>query len=131
MDLREDPRLEGKAGGERLQRHERPVLCDYASLGGQLAPEDLAVQALALPIRGVRAQAFHFLEDPEGHDRDRDDLRMRVGERGAGSFPVILEDLDVLYPAVRREIVIAFAIGPQDALDLWIVQRREMAVMVR
>src|SRR2546428_7234667 len=120
-----------ESGRRTAQRDEGPVLCDHASLGGQLAPEDLAVQALAVPIRGVRAQAFHRLEDPEGHDRDRDDLRVRVGERGAGSFPVILEDLDVLYPAVRREIVIAFAIGPQDALDLSIVQRGEMAVMVR
>jgi len=107
------------------------VLSDHASLGGQLAPEDLAVQALALPIRGVRAHAFHFLEDPEGHDRDRNDLRVRVGERGAGSFPVILEDLDVLHPPVRRQIVVPFAIGPQDALDLSIVQPGEMAVMVR
>src|SRR3989442_6788161 len=131
MDLREDPRLEGKAGGEWLQRHERPVLYHDSSLGGQLAPEDLAVQALALPIRGVRAQAFHFLENPEGYDRDRDDLRVRVGERGAGSFPAILEDLDVLHPPVRRQIVVPFAIGPQDALDLSIVQPGEMAVMVR
>ena len=53
-----------------------------------------------------------------------------MGERGAGSFPVILEDLDVLYPAVCREIMIAFAVGAQDALDLSIVQRGEMAVMV-
>jgi len=53
---------------------------------------------------------------------------VRVG--GAGSFPVILEDLDVHDSAVRGEVVITLAVCAQDLFDMAIVQRREMTVMV-
>ena len=56
MDLREEPRLERKARRERLQGDERSVLGDDAATGGQLASEDFAEQALALPLLGVRAK---------------------------------------------------------------------------
>src|SRR2546425_3666700 len=89
-----------------------------------------AEQALALPLLGVRTHALHLLEDPERHDRDRHDLRVRVRVGGAGSFPVILEDLDVHDSAVRGEVVITLAVCAQDLFDLAIVQRREVTVMV-
>ena len=50
-----------------------------------------------------------------------DDLRVRMGEGGAGPFAVILEDLYVLDSPVRGEVVIPFAVRAEDPLDLSIV----------
>ena len=54
---------------------------------------------------------------------------MRVGR--AGSFAMVLEDLDVLDPTVRGEVVIPLAVSAEHLFDLAIVQRREVSLMVR
>jgi len=48
-------------------------------------------------------------------------VRVRVGR--AGSFAVVLEDLDVLDPTVRGEVVIPLAVCAEHQFDLAIVQR--------
>ena len=73
--FREQPRLEREARRVRLERDEPSVLGDDAPSGGQLASEDFAEQALALPLLGVCTHALPLFENPEGHDRDPDDLR--------------------------------------------------------
>ena len=56
VDFREEPRLEREARRIRLERDEPSGLGDDAATGGQLASEDFAEQALALPLLGVRAR---------------------------------------------------------------------------
>src|SRR5213594_1243312 len=85
----------------------------------------------ALPLLGVRTHALPLFENPEGHDRDPDDLRVRVRVGRAGSFAMVLEDLDVLDPTVRGEVVISLAVCAEHQFDLAIVQRREVSLMVR
>src|SRR5207245_6827042 len=94
MGFRQDPRLEREAGRERFEGDKRFVLENDAALRLEFAPEDLAIQASDVALRAVRADPLDFLEDPERHDGDRDDLGVRVGKRGAGRLSVVLENLD-------------------------------------
>ena len=60
-----------------------------------------------------------------GHDRQRDELRVRVLERRAGRRAVVLEDQDVAEAPILLQIEDALAEGPQHPLDLGLRHRRQ------
>ena len=63
-------------------------------------------------------RAVHFLAHALGDDRQGDQLGMRVFERGAGSFTVILEEQNVAEAAVVFQVEHAVAISPQHFFHL-------------
>ena len=58
--------------------------------------------------------AIHFFLDALGNNRKRDQLRMRVFQRGAGCISVILENQDVTKAVVFLQIVDAIAETPRE-----------------
>ena len=62
-------------------------------------------------------RAVHFLAHALGHDRQRDQLRVRVLQRRAGRLAVVFEKQDVAEATVVFQIEHAVAIGPQRFLE--------------
>ena len=69
--------------------------------------------------------------DMLGHNRQCDQLRVGMLERGSGGLAVVLEDHDVLEAAILLEIDDAVAPCPEHALDILLRQQRQMGGMVR
>ena len=79
---RQQPGLERKPRRVRRERDDVGVFLDDAASGGDLLPDDVAEDA-ALLGREVPPRALDLFAHEIGHDRQRDELRMRVLERGA------------------------------------------------
>ena len=79
---RQQPRLERKPRRIRRQRHDVGVLVNDAPPGRHLLPDDVAEDAALLRLE-VPPRALDLLAHEVGHDRQRDQLRVRVLERRA------------------------------------------------
>ena len=105
------------------------VLLNDAGAVRHLLADDVAEDAPLLR-REMPPGALDLLAHEVGHDRQRDQLRVRVLERGAGDGALVLEDKDVAKPAILPEIQHALAEGRQHALDLDFGHRRECLVVI-
>src|SRR5207248_748911 len=81
----------------------------------QILMHDVAEDAALLDLE-VTLGAVDLLAHEVGHDRQRDQLRMRVLERRARGGAVVLEDQNVLQPPILLQIEDALAIRREDAL---------------
>src|SRR6266536_5676206 len=117
MLLGQNPRLEWKSRGIWRDGQKIVVLRNHSNSGFGLLPRDVAKNA-ALFIDVILLRAFDFFSNVYGHNRQRDQLRMRVLQSSASGFPVVLEDQDVFEAAVLLQIENAVAEGPQYVFNL-------------
>ena len=129
MLSRQNPGLKRESRRVRGKRDEVIVVQDHARLGFNFLADHVAENA-ALFFVVVVLRAVHFLAHALGHDRQRDQLRMRMLERCAGGLPVILEKQNVAEAAVVFQIEHAIAIGPQRFLDCLLRHGRKRELMV-
>ena len=83
MFFGEYPGFEREARGEWGERDEERRLADNERPGLNLLPDNVAEYAAFLQIK-VTLAAFDLLLHLDGHDREGDELRMRVLERCSG-----------------------------------------------
>ena len=74
---------------------------------------DIAVDAASFLLEVLFA-AIDLFEDAGRHDRQGDQLRMAVFQRGTGGGPMVLEDQDVSEPEILLQVKNPVAIGPED-----------------
>src|SRR3989442_11666014 len=98
----QDPSLEGKARGEGGDRHEAVPVDDEPSATAPLLAHDVTPHAALLDVPELGG-AGQLLGDHDRDDGERDELRMRMLQRGAGGLAVILEDEDGLEAAILLE----------------------------
>ena len=103
VPLRHDPGLEGAPRRPRREHHELVVLVDEPGAVLPLLPDDVAEDA-ALLVLVVAPRALDLLDHLARHDRQRDELRVGVVERGAGQLPLVLEEQDVAEAQVVAEV---------------------------
>src|SRR5580700_1850948 len=116
MLLRQNPGFERKSRSVRGQRDEVLVLSDHSSTAIHLLPDDVAEHATFL-VEEILLRTFQFLRNVDRQDRQRDQLRVRMLQRGSGCLAMILENQDVLESPVFLQIENAIAEGPQDILN--------------
>src|SRR5271165_6234225 len=92
------------------------VFPDDAFAGVALLADDVAKDA-ALFFVVVVPTAVHFLAYAAGDDGQGDELGMRMFDRGASGFAVILENQDVAEALIVLEVQHAVAIGPEDVFQ--------------
>ena len=112
-----DPGLERKARRVGLEHHEAVGLDHQARASGGFLPDDVAEDAALLQVV-EQFRAVHLFLGALGDHGQRDQLAMRMLERGAGGLAVILEKQDVAEPAILLEIADAVLEGPQHLFDL-------------
>ena len=112
----QDPSLEGKARGEGGDRHEAVPVDDEPSATAPLLAHDVTPHAALLDVPELGG-AGQLLGDHDRDDGERDELRVRMLQRGAGGLAVILEDEDGLEAAILLEIEHALTEGEQDLGD--------------
>ena len=83
------------------------------------------------PVGVVLLRAFNFFRQVDGQHGQRDQLRVGVLQRGAGGFPVILENQDELEAAVLLEVKDSVAEGPKHIFDALGRQRSQGRVVIR
>src|ERR1019366_7690433 len=78
---------------------------------------DAVTKDAALFVNVILLGSLQFLHHVNGQNGQRDKLRVRVLERGAGGFSVVLEKQNVFEAAVLLEIEYAITKGPQNVFD--------------
>jgi hypothetical protein len=130
MRLRHDPRFIRHARRERGDHREGLVLEDQPFGGqGRLLPDDIAENATALEIV-VFCRAGQFLLHPLRRDRRGDELRVRMGDRGAGQVALVLEDQDILEAVIAGQVGHARPIGVHDRGDVPLGQVGQLHIVV-
>ena len=89
VGLWNDPGLKRRARGVGSENHEMVGLLDKAESGIALLRKNVAVYASLLVIE-VLACPVNFLLDSFGHNRQRNQLGVRMLQHRAGSFAVVL-----------------------------------------
>ena len=130
MLLGQDPGLEWETRRVGSEGEEVLVFRDHARAGFGFLPDDVAEYA-ALLVDVVLLGAFDLFGDVNGKNGQRDELRVRVLERGAGSLAVILEDEDVLEATIFLEIENTVAECPEHVFDTFGRKIGQAGIVVR
>src|SRR5713101_4034880 len=130
VDLRQNPHLKRKPRRIRGEGDEMLVVADYPYAGVLLLADDVAEDAAFFLVVVVPA-AFHLLVDQLRHDGQGNELRVRMLQRGASRFAVILEDQDVAEALVVLQVEHAVAIRPEDILHGPLGKRGERSGVIR
>ena len=129
MPLGQNPGFKRKARSVRGESEEVLVLGDYTDDAVRLLPDDVAEYA-ALFVEVVLLGALQFFDHVDGKNRQGDELRVCVLQRGACCFAMVLENEDVLEPAIFLQVEDAITEGPQDILDALGRQRGQAGIVV-
>src|SRR5579871_961349 len=129
MLLGQNPGFERETGSVRSKCHEILILAHHASAAIHFLPDNVAEDA-TLFVQEILLGAFEFLGHVDGKNRQRDQLGVRMLQRRPGSLAMILEDQNVLKPAVLLQVENAVAEGPQNIFDAFRWQGREVGIVV-
>jgi len=131
MGLREDPGLEREPGRIGGKADERLVFRDDPLLFLELRLDDFAIEA-GSPGRLVESiEGIDLLHDPTRHDRRRNELRVRMGDRCARALAVVLEDQDVLEPLVADQVEVPLLVRGDDLLHLEFALHGQVVLVLR
>ena len=107
-----DPGFEGESRCERRERNKTFILGDHAGTPACFLPDDVAEYTPFLEFV-VSPGPVQFFLHLDRHDRQRDELGMRVLERCAGRQTLIFEDERILEAGITLQIFHAVTIRPQ------------------
>ena len=111
MALGEDPGFKGKPRSIRGERQKIFVLSHDSNPVLHFLPDGVA-EDTALFVDVILLGSLQFLHHVNGQNRQRDQLRVGVLERGAGCFSVVLEEQNVLEASIFLKIENAITLGP-------------------
>ena len=111
MALGENPGFKGKPRSIRGESQEIFVLSHDSDAVLAFLPDGVA-EDTALFVDVILLGSLQFLNHVNGQNRQRDQLRVSVLERGSGCFSVVLEEQNVLEAPIFLEIENAIAEGP-------------------
>src|SRR2546422_835295 len=129
VPLGQHPHLERKPRGEGRDGEELGVLPHDPAPVADLLMDDVAVDTAFL-ILIVFTAAGDLVHHVGRDDGQRDQLRVRVLQRGPGGLAVVLEDQDVAQPAVFPQVQDAVAVCPEDVLKLLLRQARQRRLVI-
>src|SRR5437764_7071468 len=127
---RKDEQLERGARGERAKRDVPIGLQHDARAFPRLLREHVAENTAVL-LPEVRAGAGELALELRRDQRKRDELRVRMAQRGPGGCAIVLEEDGAAQTHVAREVDNAFLDCPQHLLDLLWPLLRELARVLR
>src|SRR5450755_1725249 len=111
MPLGQNPGLKRKPRSIRSQRQKILILGHYANPAIQFLPDRVTKDA-ALFIDVILLRSIQFFNHVNRQNRQRDQLRVRMLERSARRFSMILKKQNVLKPPVFLKIENTIAEGP-------------------
>src|SRR5450759_4651654 len=114
--LGQNPGFKGETRRIGREHGEAVGFADQSHAGGGLVADDVAVDAALLEIVKDLGGVHLFL-DALGDDGERDQLGVRMLQRGARGVAMVLEEEDVTEAAVFLEIVDALLEGPEGLFD--------------
>src|SRR6266571_2726797 len=129
VPLGQHPHLEREPRGEGRDGEELGVLAHDPAPVADLLMDDVAVNAAFL-ILIVFTAAGDLVHHGGRDDGQRDQLRVRVLQRGPGGRAVVLEDQDVAEPGVFPQVQDAVAVRPEDVLKLLLRQARQRRLVI-
>src|ERR1035441_10225505 len=113
--LGEDPGFKWKSRSIGRESQKVFVFRYHSNAVVDFLPDDVAKNT-ALFVDVILLGSLQFLHHVNGQNRQRDQLRVRVLERGAGGFSVVLEKQNVFEAPIFLQIEYAIAEGPQHVL---------------
>src|SRR5688572_7810210 len=116
MSLGKDPHFKRKARGIGGDAEELRILRHDAIAVREVLPDNVTIDA-ALFLLKVSPASLNFFCHVGGDDREGNELRMAVFQRGTGCGSVILEYQNISEPHVLLQINHAITIRPEDVLD--------------